>query len=325
MQHHNGHSKIIVTGGSGFIGSHLVKKLKQDGYQIAVIDRAARGGSAGRPLVQDDGVSYYRADIRDAAAINAIFAQEKPDSCVHLAALISVAESVKDPASTLDVNVNGTANVLDACSAHGVANYVFASTGAVYGEPKQFPIKEEHPLDPLSPYGASKVAGEMLAAAYRNCKKIENAISLRFFNVYGVGQSPAYAGVITRFAERLSQGLPPLINGDGMQTRDFVHVDDIAKGITLALKAAGDRGLSGTFNLATGHSITINELARQMIKVFGVDVTPVYREEQKGDVRYAQVDISQAQGKLGYLPAGKLEEALAEMFRPQAVRVTARR
>ena len=306
---------IIVTGGSGFIGRHLVKKLQSGGeYNVAVIDRLAKSGIGDRPFVED-GVSYYRADIRDVAAMDRIFAKEKPASCVHLAALISVADSVRDPASTIDVNINGTAGVLHACSEHKVKNFVLASTGAVYGEPKKFPIAEEHMLDPLSPYGASKVAGEMLAASYRNCGKISNATSLRFFNVFGQGQSAAYAGVITVFAERLSRGLAPVINGDGLQTRDFVYVDDIARGIILAVQAGDAKGLSGTFNLATGRSVTINELAMNMIKVFGLDLEPEYGEERKGDVKFAQVDISKAKKMLGYLPAGKLEVVLGDLLK----------
>lgn len=307
---------IIVTGGSGFIGSHLVKKLIRENYKVTVIDRLAEvdGNAPDQPHAKN-GVTYYRADIRDLDVLNRIFARENARSCVHLAALISVADSVKDPASTIDVNINGTANVLAACSEHRVNNYVFASTGAAYGEPRQFPITEEHVLDPLSPYGASKVAGESLAASYRNCGKIPNCTSLRFFNVYGEGQSAAYAGVITVFADRLSKGLAPMINGDGLQTRDFVFVEDVANAITLAIEAGEKRGLSGRFNVATGRSITINELAKAMIKIFGLDLEPMHREALAGDVRFAQVDISKTRNALGYSPQSALEDALAEMLR----------
>ena len=309
---------IIVTGGSGFIGRHLVRKLSRENYRVIVIDRLAEvnGDAADSPHVKN-GITYYRADIRDRDVIGRIFAKEKPRSCAHLAALISVADSVRDPASTIDVNINGTANVLHACSEQGVRNYVFASTGAAYGEPKQFPIVEEHVLDPLSPYGASKVAGEVLAASYRNCGKIPNCTSLRFFNVYGEGQSAAYAGVITVFADRLSKGLAPVINGDGLQTRDFVFVEDVANAIMLAVEAGDKKGLSGRFNVATGRSVTINELAQAMIRIFGLDLEPMHREALVGDVRYAQVDISAARRALGYAPQASLEEALASMLAPR--------
>ncbi|MEO9294604.1 MAG: SDR family NAD(P)-dependent oxidoreductase [Nitrososphaera sp.] len=309
---------IIVTGGSGFIGRHLVKKLSRENYKVTVIDRLADtdGKSGDSPYVKN-GVTYYRADIRDYDVMDRIFAKENARSCVHLAALISVADSVRDPASTIDVNINGTANVLRACSEHGIQNYVFASTGAAYGEPKQFPIVEEHVLDPLSPYGASKVAGEVLAASYRNCGKIPNCTSLRFFNVYGEGQSAAYAGVITVFADRLSKGLAPIINGDGLQTRDFVFVEDVANAVMLAVEAGDKKGLSGRFNIATGRSVTINELARTMIRIFGLDLEPQHREALLGDVRYAQVDISAAKKALGYAPQASLEESLASMLAPR--------
>lgn len=309
---------VIVTGGSGFIGRHLVRMLALSGYRVAVIDRVAPAGDRpGEPFVGKDGVAYYRADIRDRRAVDRIFKGVQPASCVHLAALISVAESVKDPLSTIDVNVNGTASVLQACADHGVRNYVFASTGAAYGEPVQFPITEQHPLVPTSPYGASKVAGEMLAVSYRNCGKIPNATSLRFFNVYGVGQSAAYAGVITAFANRLSKGLPPVIYGDGLQTRDFVYVEDVARAVMLAMEAGERKGLSGTFNVATGRSVSINELARGMIGIFGADFEPVYEPERPGDIKYAQVDISATRKALGYSPRGRLEGVLKDMLAPQ--------
>ena len=147
---------------------------------------------------------------------------------------ISVTESVTNPSDTLDVNILGTLNVLEACSKSGVRKLVFASSAAAYGEPRTFPISEDHVLNPLSPYGASKAAAEVLISSYRNLNKIPNAISLRFFNVYGIGQSIEYAGVITKFHERLSKGEAPIIFGDGEQTRDFVSVNDVVDAILLA-------------------------------------------------------------------------------------------
>jgi UDP-glucose 4-epimerase len=298
---------VLVTGGAGFIGRHLVRTLEQKGYSAVVVDSLVNPNSkpsAGR---------FYKADVRDRRAIADIMKKEKIDSCVHLAALISVVDSVRDPASTIDANINGTASLLEACAECGVGNFVFASTGAVYGEPKQFPIREDHVLDPLSPYGASKVAGEALAASYANCGKVASAASLRFFNVYGEGQSQAYAGVITKFAERLSAGLPPVIYGDGLQTRDFVFVQDVANAVTLALES----GRSGAFNIATGRSITINDLARAMIEIFGLDLEPVHEDERTGDIKFAQVDVSRAKKSLGYAPQGRLEDVLGVLMEPR--------
>jgi UDP-glucose 4-epimerase len=303
-------NNVLVTGGAGFIGRHLVKTLKQKGHKVVIADSLVNPNSKA-----DHSTYFYKTDVRDKRAVADIIRKEKIDSCVHLAALISVVDSVKDPASTIDVNVNGTTSVLEACAECGVANLVFASTGAVYGEPKQFPIREEHVLDPLSPYGASKVAGEALVASYVNCGKLANATSLRFFNVYGEGQSAAYAGVITKFAERLSSGTPPVIYGDGLQTRDFVYVQDVANAIMLALESR--TGNAGAFNVATGRSITINELAKAMIEIFGLDVEPVYEDERRGDVKFAQVDISRTRKQLKYSPEGRLEQVLRVLMEPR--------
>lgn len=302
---------VLVTGGGGFIGRHLVKKMKDKDFNVVIVDSLVNPNSIAGQVP-----SFYRVDVRNKEALVDIIKKEKIDSCVHLAALISVVDSVRDPSSTIDVNVNGTTSLLEACSECKVGNVVFASTGAVYGEPKRFPIQEEHVLDPLSPYGASKVAGEALAASYANCGKITSAISLRFFNVYGEGQSAAYAGVITKFADNLSKNLPPVIYGDGLQTRDFVFVGDVANAILLALEAA-DNNLSGAFNIATGRSMTINELAQAMIDIFGLDLEPVYEDERKGDVKFAQVDISKATKSLGYVPKGKLEDMLRVLMGPR--------
>lgn len=302
---------ILVTGGGGFIGRHLVKKMLEKNFKVVVVDNLVNPNSVGGMVP-----SFYKVDVREKQVLLDIIEKEKIDSCIHLAALISVADSVREPWSTIDVNINGTASLLEACGECKVRNVVFASTGAVYGEPKQFPIREEHTLDPLSPYGASKVAGEALAASYMNCGKIESAISLRFFNVYGEGQSAAYAGVITKFAENLSNNRPPVIYGDGLQTRDFVYVGDVANAIISAVEAT-DNKVSGAFNVATGRSITINDLARVMIDIFGHELEPVYEDGRKGDVKFAQVDVSKARGSLGYAATTKLEDMLGILMRPR--------
>lgn len=302
---------ILVTGGGGFIGRHLVRKMRDKAFNVVVVDNLVNPNSIALQIP-----SFYKVDVRNKQALVDILKKEKIESCIHLAALISVADSVRDPSSTIDVNINGTASLLEACSECKVGNVVFASTGAVYGEPKQFPIREEHVLDPLSPYGASKVAGEALAASYVNCGKMASAISLRFFNVYGEGQSAAYAGVITKFADTLSKKMPPVIYGDGLQTRDFVYVGDVANAIVHALEAT-DNNVSGAFNVATGRSITINDLAKIMIDIFGLDLETVYEDERKGDVKFAQVDISKAEESLGYASTVKLGDMLRTLMKPR--------
>jgi UDP-glucose 4-epimerase len=193
---------------------------------------------------------------------------------------------------------------------------LFASSAAVYGHAKVLlPIPEDHVLEPLSPYGATKVAGESLVNSYKNCGKIKNAIILRFFNVYGEGQNKEYAGVITNFADRLSTGLPPVIYGDGRQTRDFVSVDDVTNILIAATVQAEQTGLSSTLNVGTGSPVTINELAKKMIRVFGLDniVEPIYREANKGDILFSLADTRRLKDILKTEAKTNIEHELAKI------------
>jgi UDP-glucose 4-epimerase len=210
----------------------------------------------------------------------------------------------------VDVNVKGTLSILDACANNNVKSFVFASSAAVYGNAKLLPIREDYSLEPLSPYGASKVSGEALVTSYKGSGKIKNAISLRFFNVYGEGQSSQYAGVITKFAERLSKGLPPVIFGSGIQTRDFVSVNDVVNAIMKAAQA--DDGISGIFNIGTGRPVSINELARKMIEAFNLDLEPTYAEAKKGDIEHSYANITKSREIFGFTPANTIESSLKQ-------------
>ena len=337
---------IIVTGGLGFIGHHLVGKLIQENnekYDVTVVDNLSNtnpnasfkifgeewqkylgsNGATQLSILSPNGhrVTFVREDIRNREKILDIFMRGKFDTCIHLAAKISVTESVTNPQSTIESNIQGTANVLDACASIGVENVVFASTGAVYGEPKILPIREDHVLEPIAPYGASKVSGEMLLSSYAHCGKIKNGIALRFFNVYGQGQVSQYAGVITSFMERLSKGLPPIIYGDGKQTRDFVFVDDIAKAILTSARAQDIPGSYQNFNVATGSSISIEELAHTMIRIYGFEgMKPIFSPERKGDIKAALVDVSKAEKILGFkasiTPVSGLSQLIAQSIQP---------
>jgi UDP-glucose 4-epimerase len=224
---------ILVSGGMGFIGRHLIEKLRKEEYcsKIIIIDNLSNAQAFSKNVISSNTepkIKFYKADIRDKSTVSDIIKHEKIDACVHLAAKMSVEESVRNPEEVVGVNIQGTLSMLEACSQNNVKTFLFASSAAVYGHAKVLlPIPEDHVLEPLSPYGATKVAGESLVNSYKNCGKIKNAIILRFFNVYGEGQNKEYAGVITNFADRLSTGLPPVIYGDGRQTRDFVSVDDV--------------------------------------------------------------------------------------------------
>jgi UDP-glucose 4-epimerase len=318
--------KVLVTGGAGFIGHHLVKRLLcQRNYKIIVIDNLSNGnknfleGSNSRS--SSNKFSFYKEDIRNKKNILDIFSHERIiDTCIHLAAKINVNDSIINPEDTIDVNVKGTLNVLEACSSNGVKNFIFASSAAVYGEPKKLPLSEDdHLLEPLSPYGASKVAGEALVSSYRRSKKIKNAIALRFFNVYGEGQNIEYAGVITRFAERLSRGLRPIIYGDGKQTRDFVSVNDVVNAIFLAVTEADKIKMSSSssdlFNIGTGIPISIDDLAQRMIRIFGIDLEPIYYEAKEGDIKYIYADTKKSKSILKFIAIEEIESCLKQILK----------
>lgn len=225
-------NRVTITGGNGFIGRHLVKKLlSYKRHTVVLISNTTNINDkylADRKLLQDMPLTFYTADIRDREAISDIFLNERPDVCIHLAAKTSVGDSIEDPDETMDINVKGTLNVLEACYKSQVNNFVFSSSAAVYGDTKELPISENCILSPLSPYGESKMLAEQHVFRYSKLKKIQNTIALRIFNVYGLGQV-SESDVVTKFARRLSKGLPPVIYVDGRHTRDFISVDDVCR------------------------------------------------------------------------------------------------
>lgn len=295
---------MLVTGGTGFIGRHLTKSLSGRGYTVVVLDIA----EIYKEVIGAKAI--YKNDIRNTETLQTIIRDEQIDTCIHLAAKVSVSGSISNPDDTLDTNVKGTMSVLEACSNNEVLNFVFASSAAVYGEPQQLPLEEDHVLHPLSPYGKSKVEGEELVATYGACKKIRNTIVLRFFNVYGENQNPSYAGVISKFAERLSKGLPPIIYGNGNQTRDFISVHDVARAIELAAQSE----LSGIFNIATGKGISINDLASKMTAMFNLDLKPMYLNAKEGDITNSYGAVARAKNLLNFSAKRDLGSELRRMF-----------
>ncbi|MCC5997512.1 MAG: SDR family NAD(P)-dependent oxidoreductase [Thermofilum sp.] len=297
---------ILVTGGAGFIGSHLVKELVKSGYSVRVLDNLSNGSLENIRDVLGS-IEFIKGDIRDKNVVED--ALKGVDAVVHLAALIDVAESVEKPELYLDVNVNGTFNV--ARASRKVSAFIFASTCAVYGEPVKIPIGEDHPLRPKSPYAATKIAGEAFVQAYGNLYGYRPVI-LRLFNVYGPRQSKAYAGVITEFVKRATSGEPPIIFGDGEQTRDFVHVKDVAKAI---IKALDSDNASGIYNVGSGVAVTINDLAHLILKLAGKEnVEPIHGPPRPGDIKHSQANINRAKKELGYNPSVSLEKGIREIL-----------
>ncbi|AFU57883.1 NAD-dependent epimerase/dehydratase family, includes UDP-galactose 4-epimerase-like proteins [Candidatus Nitrososphaera gargensis Ga9.2] len=299
---------ILVTGGAGFIGHHLVRRLLQQDYRVVIIDNLSSAKTENIPRHQN--AVFYKEDVRNMETISDIVKRERIDACIHLAAITSVTESLVFSNEVTDVNVNGTASVLEACTNAGVGSFVFASSAAVYGEAKILPVPEDKELRPISPYGESKVAGEKLVESYQKSGKIPHAISLRFFNVYGEGQNPRYAGVITKFTERLSKGLPPVIYGDGMQTRDFISINDVVDAIMLAIGS----GTFGVFNIGTGKAITINELAKEMMRMFGLDLRPEHQKANHGEILHSCADIKRSSTALGFVARRTLEVELRNII-----------
>jgi UDP-glucose 4-epimerase len=316
--------RVIVTGGTGFIGSHLVKRLLTNN-QCSVVLIANKPDInvkylAERIVGQTAQLTFYTSDIRDRETISNIFRDEKADTCVHLAAKISVADSIKNPAETMDINVKGTLNVLEACHNSKVNNFVFASSAAVYGDVRELPISENTSLRPLSPYGKSKMLAEELVFRYDKLSKIENTVSLRIFNVYGLG-NVSQSDVISKFAARLSKGLSPIIYGKGNHTRDFVSVDDVVDAMLLSTigmekKYNGHLNFPPVFNIGSGTGTSINEIARKMIVISGLDLDPIYEKgnQDSGVILHSYADMTKAKRVLQFVTRKDLEKGLREVI-----------
>jgi UDP-glucose 4-epimerase len=290
--------RVLVTGGAGFIGSNIVRRLLDRGHEPAVLDNISSGYREN--LVS--GVPFVEGDVRELESVEAAI-----DGCgvvLHLAASVGNARSIADPQTDSAINVIGTLNVLEAARARGIDRVVFSSSAGIFGELKTLPIAEDHPEDPDSPYGTSKLAAEKMCLVYNKLYGMHN-VSLRYFNVYGPHQRfDAYGNVIPIFADRILKGLPMTIFGDGEQTRDFVNVADVA---TANLAAAFAPGVSGVFNIGCGGRITINELARVMQEVSGVQVGVEYAPPRPSDVRDSLADISAAHAAFGFAPSVPIE------------------
>ena len=281
--------------------------------EVSVIDNLFSGKVENlEPHVALGKVRFFEGDIRDAELVKKLVGNV--DAVIHLAAVVSVPFSVENPVLTNDVNLNGTLNLLDACVNAHVKRVVFVSSCAVYGEPHYLPINEEHPTQPLSPYAVSKLAAEAYCIVFGIVYGLAPVV-LRLFNVYGPRQreNDAYSGVITKFVNHLVHGKPLVIYGDGEQTRDFVHVEDVVHAVLLALeneKAAGE-----TFNVGSGKPTSINELAKLVSEAFGVDAEVIYEKPRAGDLKHSCACIAKAEKALGFEPMLSLERGLRSLIR----------
>ena len=295
--------KVLVTGGAGFIGSNVAALLRDEGHEVRVLDDLSSGHRQNVP----DGVHFAEADVCDADAVRE--AARGVETIFHLAASVGNARSIQHPVHDARVNVLGTLNVLEAARGCGARRVVYSSSAGIFGELRSLPIREDHPAEPDTPYGASKLAGEKHCLAYAKLYPLD-AVCLRYFNVYGVNQRyDAYGNVIPIFAKYMLEGTPLTIFGDGEQTRDFVNVRDVARA---NLRAALADGVSGAFNLGSGTRMTINRLVEVMQEVSGVRARVRYAPPRAGDVRDSLADVGAARERLGYEPAVGMEEGLAE-------------
>lgn len=299
--------RILVIGGAGFIGKHLVKSLLENGNLVTIFDNFSNSSKSLSSLV-DIGAKIIEGDITKLSDVtNAV---KDHDTVIHLAAKISVEESIRDPLETFQVNVNGTRNVLIACKKNNVKKLIAASSAAVYGEGiPGLKLTEKSKMNPISPYGQSKVKMEQEIKEFVSEYKI-NYIILRFFNIYGIGQTSEYSGVITKFMERIAQNKSLEMFGDGLQTRDFVAVQDVIYSIHNAISS--DK--NGIYNIASGKAVTIKELAELMILLSGKKLEIQYSPAKKGDIRYSQADITSAKDNLGYYPRLQLKEGIKALL-----------
>jgi UDP-glucose 4-epimerase len=309
-------TKVLVTGGAGFIGSHVVDRLVKEGYEIRIIDDLSTGklGNIEGHLSSGE-VELIKGDIRDDSLVKKSL--EDVNVVIHLAALVSVPLSVENPNLTFAINLLGTLNLLRSSIQKHVDRFVFISSCAVCGEPASLPVTEETRTNPISPYAESKLIGERYCLGFSE-RRLLSSVVLRFFNVYGPRQGMnEYSGVITRFIDRCRQKLPLTIYGDGSQTRDFVNVRDVAEAIFASTKSNKAEG--EVFNIGSGKPTTINELAHAILELTGVGSKILYEKPRAGDIKDSYADITKAKNFLSYEPIITLRDGLQVLLKEKAI------
>jgi UDP-glucose 4-epimerase len=295
---------VAVTGGLGFIGSHLISRLNQNNDVVIVDDQS----SGNIKNIEDIDFTKIDTDFGDITKVNLDKIFEGVDYVFHMAAVTSVPQSVKDPLRSNEVNITGTLKVLEAARKCGVKKLIFSSSSAVYGETEIIPISEKNPINPLSPYAVAKATGELYCNVYSEIYGLPT-ISLRYFNVFGPRQDPKsqYAAVIPIFIDKILKNESPIIYGDGEQTRDFVNVKQVVDANILAAQSKE----TGSYNIGLGKSTTINQLFEIIKESIGKDIEPVYEDERAGEIKHSIAGISKAKS-IGYSPKNDFKEELIE-------------
>lgn len=295
--------KVLVTGGAGFIGSHITEQLLDEGHRVVVVDNLATG----RRENLHPNIVFYEADITD-RRLHDVFERERPDCVVHEAAQVSVQRSVRDPVEDARINILGTVNLLDCCRACDVRKFVFASSCAIYGNTSVLQIAETEAAQPQSPYGAAKLTSERYIQLYHQLYGIQYCV-LRYSNVYGPRQTLGGEGaVVPSFVHQLLCRQAPIIYGDGTQSRDFVYVSDVATANVRAVTTE----VSGNFNISSGASTRICDLYKMVERATGTDFIPVFMEERAGEIKHSCLNNRRARTLLGWRPVYSLENGLSE-------------
>lgn len=299
---------IVVTGGAGFIGSNIAWALADDN-QVTIIDNLSTGYQHNiQDLLDENKIKFVKGSICDLDLLQDVFTDI--DVVFHQAAIPSVPRSVKDPIHSNNANINGTLNVLVSARDNNVKKVVYASSSSVYGDSPTLPKNEDMKPNPLSPYAVNKLAAEYYCQVFTNVYGLKT-VSLRYFNVFGPRQDPsgAYAAVIPKFIELISHGKSPIIYGDGKQSRDFTFIDNV---VQANIKAAEHTNVIGVFNAACGTTITVNDLAKELMDIIGKQVDIIYESVRKGDIKHSLADSSKAKEVFGYEPTVSIEKGLKE-------------
>lgn len=301
---------VLLTGGCGFIGSHIAEALVNRGYKIRILDNLSTGKLENIDSLSNRNLEVIVGDVADFATVEK--AVRGCDYIFHEAAIASVPKSINDPIETSKVNYGGTLNVLQAARKHNVRRVIFAGSAAVYGDEPTVPKTESMPTNPITPYGVDKLASEFMGHFYARTLGVE-FVCLRYFNVFGLRQDPSspYSGVISIFCDLIRQGLAPIIYGDGLQSRDFVHVSDVVAANLLAMEHP--QASCRTFNVGRGEATSLLDIASKLNDLVGKNLRPIHREPRVGDIRHSLADNTMLKA-LGWKPIKGINEGLAELL-----------